>query len=381
MNNEPKKRIEHKKDNSKKLSKSAPLSYSDIIDNIGKLSVDSAKVFDDCVALFISLRELKDLSNDQVRKYFDLANEKLEHLWIPFLTKITVILCQSKHGNDSKFIFYIRTKCKEYLAKYGILESSLTNAEKNLCLLNKSEFVSQFLDDALKSNVEAQKNNQEIVQISYQDLSCLSFICLSLYCRQNQQDNDYYKSQLLIDRAIAEFFSSPELSKIKRKELAGKTLGSILSAKIFSQKKISELTYLYAGTTEKLLAQEERIQALDEIRRDQFSRINNLLEEIKVVKEEKHTLEEEIFTIKMHNDQLVEERNAAENMLGYEKNKFEKQLQSQEAGLAGQISADISLELQALRELVEYLGEDDQRRFRRRLDRIDRYLQEFGGEQ
>ena len=56
-----------------------------------------------------------------------------------------------------------------------------------------------------------------------------------------------------------------------------------------------------------------------------------------------------------------------------------KRINLQSCSLADQLTADIALELQALRELVEYLEPDDQKRFRRRLDRIDGYLQEFGG--
>ena len=76
-----------------------------------------------------------------------------------------------------------------------------------------------------------------------------------------------------------------------------------------------------------------------------------------------------------------DERDAAENMLEYEKNKFSNLLQSQKSGLAQQLSADIALEIEALRGLLEYLDEADQKRIRRRLDRIDGYLEDFGGGQ
>lgn len=66
-------------------------------------------------------------------------------------------------------------------------------------------------------------------------------------------------------------------------------------------------------------------------------------------------------------------------MLEYERNKFERQMQSKEAGIAEQLAGDIELEIQAIRETTEYIDEDNQRRIRRRLQRIDDILQEFGG--
>lgn len=79
------------------------------------------------------------------------------------------------------------------------------------------------------------------------------------------------------------------------------------------------------------------------------------------------------------NAALRTELMAAEDMLEFERNKFEKLLITQEADIAERISTSISLELQAIRDLACYLGEDDRKRFNRRLDRIDRYLSEFGG--
>ncbi len=88
---------------------------------------------------------------------------------------------------------------------------------------------------------------------------------------------------------------------------------------------------------------------------------------------------EEVKALTAKNLELQKELATSENLLEFERNKYENLLRTQEADIAERISSGISLELQAIRDLVCYLEEDDRRRFNRRLARIDRYLSEFGG--
>ena len=68
----------------------------------------------------------------------------------------------------------------------------------------------------------------------------------------------------------------------------------------------------------------------------------------------------------------------AEGMLEFERNKYEKILQAQGSALAKKLKQDISLEVLALRDMTEGLSDLNNRRFTRRLNRIDEYLDEFG---
>lgn len=89
------------------------------------------------------------------------------------------------------------------------------------------------------------------------------------------------------------------------------------------------------------------------------------------------TMREKIAQLEKENARYKQEINDAENMLAYERNKFERQLQEKEAGIAEQLSNAISLEIQALHEIIEYIEEDDRRRIQRRLLRIGDILKEF----
>ena len=66
-------------------------------------------------------------------------------------------------------------------------------------------------------------------------------------------------------------------------------------------------------------------------------------------------------------------------MLEFERNRFQLQMKSKEAGLANLLARKIGLEILAIRETAEYVDDDNRRRLYRRLDRIDDILKNFGG--
>lgn len=137
--------------------------------------------------------------------------------------------------------------------------------------------------------------------------------------------------------------------------------------------------YLYDGTTSTILHQAERIDALQDEAAALRAKNTKLAEELESWKGDNADLIARIEALEKENARYRQERTDAERMLEYERNKFERQMQSKEAGIAEQLAGDIELEIQAIRETTEYIDEDNQRRIRRRLQRIDDILQEFGG--
>lgn len=196
--------------------------------------------------------------------------------------------------------------------------------------------------------------------------------CFSLDCKgQSPQD---HQTQLIIDRAIAEFFS-----KVPAKNLAGKTLGSILTAKAFPAKKISELTFLYEGMADSLHNQSERIDYLEATRIKLLEEQAHLRAELERQKNAHRDLTEQIEQLSQENIQLKQNNISAENMMEFERNKYERQMMLKEQGIARHLSKKLNLELQSIRESIKYIGEDDRLRIARRLDRIDKILQGLGG--
>lgn len=74
--------------------------------------------------------------------------------------------------------------------------------------------------------------------------------------------------------------------------------------------------------------------------------------------------------------ELEAENRHLEGMLDYERNKCEHLLDSQRSCILQEVQQTIGLELEAIRDIINYIPEDDARRIRRRLDRIARYLEE-----
>lgn len=74
---------------------------------------------------------------------------------------------------------------------------------------------------------------------------------------------------------------------------------------------------------------------------------------------------------------LEKQRDDAENMLEYERNKFARIMQSRESGIAEQIADDIELELNAIAETAEFLEDLNKRRILKRVKQIHEILSDY----
>ena len=348
------------------------VSFAELILAAQNIDSEKPKALEEHKCIFDSLRTVNELSNAQIDEYLNVVERNSEKKFLQFLTIATVSIWQSTKKNDSKIASGIQIKCKGYFENFKIMESTLTKAERNLCLQSDSKYVMEFLAEAKKQSEKCER------QIPNLELAILSFICFSLYCKISYGGD--FRIQMLIDRAIAEFFSEPKISGIKPKDLACKSIGNVLSAKVYSARKLSELTYLYAGTSQKISEQAAHIEELDCIRRNQAERISSLSGEISSLNRQIQQLQESEKALESKVQLLSDEKAAAEDMLDYEKNKFEKLIVRQAAGAAARISKSISLDLVGLRDIAKNLEETSQKRVLRRVDRIEQYLQEFKGE-
>lgn len=85
-----------------------------------------------------------------------------------------------------------------------------------------------------------------------------------------------------------------------------------------------------------------------------------------------------IQRLEAENAELRKELQQERNYLEYERNKYKLLFKAQGQGYAKELKNTIELELLSIRDICEYLPENDKRRILRRLDRINQYLEEFG---
>lgn len=86
------------------------------------------------------------------------------------------------------------------------------------------------------------------------------------------------------------------------------------------------------------------------------------------------SLMQEIATLKEANAELAEAKTEVENMLDYERNKFERQMKLKDQGIVRHLAEKLNPELESIRESIQYIEDDDRMRIGRRLDRIDKIL-------
>ena len=84
-----------------------------------------------------------------------------------------------------------------------------------------------------------------------------------------------------------------------------------------------------------------------------------------------------IAELEAENKELRAGIKSAEDMLDYERNKYERLLVQADSDIAEKIRHWIGLELEGIRDVAAHVPENDSRRIIRRLDRIERYLSEI----
>lgn len=368
--NEQNARTEGQKAKSKRKAPihSEPREFTDIFSDICQMDQKNLTSIERHAVLFCELLQTKTLSKEQVDDFLTVAKQHLQENWLPFLTKVSLELEPHKWGNHQILSDRVIVACTHVLDACSIDSQKLEECSEAFLKVKDERHILDFLTMASQIDTE----DSEGSRITRQELACITFICFSLDCRK-QAPRDY-QTQLIIDRTIAEFFS-----KVPAKNLAGKTLGCILTTKAFPAKRISELTFLYEGMTGSLHAQSERINHLDASRVKLLEEQAHLRAELERQKNMHRDLVEQIEKLSQENDQLKQNNISAENMMEFERNKYERQMMLKEQGIARHLSKKLKLELQSIRESIKYIGEDDRLRIARRLDRIDKILQGLGG--
>lgn len=358
--------------NSAKESSLAGLNNAKSLDQKKQRKFDKSKQFNTFTNLFCDLRQVKDLSNEQMHSFFTAIQTELGTSWISFLTKVSLMVDPQKTGNHRKLLAYIIDECEYQFSKYNLDSESINDFLDRFKTPMSGNVIVEFLDYA-----SSQVNDESTARIPQADLICLTFILFTLNCRQ--LGSNAFELQTTIDREIAEYVYRTKNTHSLQKELAGTTLGNILGQRAFYPKQICELVYLHADQSRQVNLQAQQIALLQQERLRLLARNSELLRIVDARDQTTQSLTLQIDSLSAECARLRKERDASDSMLAYEKNRYATQMASKEADIAGQLTEEINLEMQALRDLVDYLAEDDQRRFRRRLDRIEKYLQEFGG--
>ena len=359
-----------KKAASKGEKEKSPRQFDEITADISGADAKTAASIDRYISLLSELLMIKELSADQIQFFFASVNECIDDGWIPFLTKASLNINPNKSGNEKKTVDEIIKCCADALDACGLNISDLEETFKTFRENKDETTITNYLEKV--ESYEPAPDKTELHNITAQELACVTYIYLILQCRSYDSSN--YGMIVKVERAIAEHFGN-----VSMKAQAGKTVGSVLATRAYSPKKIADLTYLYAGTTETIRQQSGRIVELKEQLAYAQSRVAALTNEITTWKANHADLVTRIETLESENDQLRKDRSAAESRLEYETNRYVRQMQTKEEGIAEQLAGDIELEIQAIRETLEYVDEDNQRRIRRRLQRIDDILSDFGG--
>ena len=360
--------------NSKTKKEKVPRTFKEIMDDMAAQEPKSGSLIDRYVSLVLELPSAKDLNAERIPHFFASINEQIEEAWAPFLSKIAINVNPNKTGIERMIVDEILKCCENVMEDCGLPAEALEKASQEFCESKNEEVITKYLHTYSRAEPAApvQEGLPPTRKITDPELACVSYAYLTLAVRASYPSD--YQLLVKLDRAVAEYFGN-----ISLREQAGKTVGNILSSRQYSPKRIGDLTYLYSGTSEQLRQKSARIQELEDTTEQLRARNSALVDELSKWKGSHADSVRRIDELEAECAQLRKEREASENMLEFEKNRFQRQMQSKDAGLAKQLSKKIELEIQAIRETAEYVDEDNQRRLYRRLGRIDDILKNFGG--
>lgn len=357
-----------------KKKNKTPRTFEEICAAISAPGAKNTNAIDRFVSLVLELRSVKSLTPDQVRFFFSSVNDEIKDAWSPFLAKTATHINPAKPGNNLLIAKEIIKCTHEILKSCGLSIEDMKRACMAFCESKDASCITDYLKQADKATPPKSADNAtlKMPKITPQDLACVSFICFNYSFRE--YDSTSLAPLVTIDRAIAEYFSNLSL-----KDHAGKTLANVLGSKVFSPKKIAEFVYLYDGATKIIQSQDTRIKSLKHELSYMHEKNTALNDEIASRKEENANLVSRTKALETEIARCRQERTDAECRLEYERNWFDRQMEMKEVGIAEQLAGKIELEIQAIRDTIECIDEDNQRRIRRRLQRIDNILHKHGG--
>lgn len=358
---------------------------------IKKITIEDITTFDDFSKWVESIQwESKEyLYNKGNQEYvYKLLSNSLEKLKLEkdcIYEVLKYIVSQSTV--ETKYIVYF------LLSMASMYKSSLTL--RKFLIDYTYEFLDNFTVDKLKeSNISTFENEMYyIIQnidlmllvkdngISQHDSCLMNYAIIKNFINSiNRTYKD--KTTILLERNLVEYYckKNNESSDYKYdKYLLSDLMGQSIKDDTFSKNLVKYL-YLYDGLSEKIKELKEININLINDKNDLVNRIDHL--KIKNADLETIIIEKDkiIQAIKYELSQEKQDKNAAENRLGFEKNKYEQGYNTLKSSLLDSLKSSLELEIEGIEDIIEFIPEEKKNKILKRLKRINKIIDEKLGE-
>jgi len=371
---------------SKKKVKKTP-KITDIEKNILEICNSNKSDSQKISSLILELLEISNVSskdenektinfNSETVRLFDLAYRLIEPYNHKFLLKLLLKLIPKLNSNNPKkgtlvyrIIFdKINQESIKKLIYFGVTIESQQEI-KNLCLKEDS-----FLEiRALLFKLIQENEKQDLISFK-EEIGVWIFLFVITSNFNYKRD----KILLSFERALAEALANFNKKSILPKMILKEFPDNLLAKKQHIQFRKS--TYLWLGISEEIKQLSLKNQDLSKyctIISEDLSllknKVNDLVKEIKF-------RDESILEKNVHIENLTKELVISDNILKFEKNKYEQQYLSLKKGLQSKITKLLNLEILGIEDILYNLPDKEKQMLKRRIDNIHQIINRIGEE-
>jgi len=339
-------------------------SFDEAITRINDMS-SSNSMFNKTFEIFIDLINFKLLDADKIIIFFDLVRTKFDENWILFLLKTYRNLGKLSSKLHSQTYMYIHQYCKQILVD---LEINTKHADEDFIREISIEEMEEFFKNVEKSIREKRLgykfNNHKVAMLCYLWI---------MICNNVHYSTNYSDKLIPIERAFIEFFSKFSDDKNRIETYCCKRIVDALEKSDFDSN-IKNYGYLYYDTTHQINVLNKNISSYKTANFELKNRIEQKENQIRDQQHKIVTLETQITIQNELINKTQTEKNKVEDMFDFEINKIEKQFETLKKGLFTDFRKSINLELEGIRDIIDFVNASDKSKIERRLNRIEDFL-------
>ena len=262
----------------------------------------------------------------------------------------------------------IKNYCKGVFQTHNMDTQCVDSIGKEVCVSSAPEqTISDFID-----NVQHALSKSDYDSV---DKIAFSYIWLVMSCKE-YRSYEPWKLILSIEKVFVKRFRTEKASDIK--DCVLKSIPKAIANKTY-EKQFLNVSYLYLDYEtqinelhEQKLALENTVQLLLENKTENLDTISTLNGHVK-------ELESQLSAAKEQCEKLSKELVLSENMLQFEKNRYEQQFVSKEKNLMSEVESIIGLEIEGIESVAAHLPEKEQARIMRYVRRIRDRITALGG--
>lgn len=263
----------------------------------------------------------------------------------------------------------IRNYCKNVLEGFGFDTTNINTIGKELCSSdNPDKLIIDFITATIKAINKTEFTKEDALAISY--------IWLVMSCKE-YRIFEYWKAIIAIERVFVLHFRSEKDKDIK--DCVSKSIPKAIANKMY-EKQFLNISYLYTDYESKINELSEKKNSLKETVHNLISENKAQSETIASLSSKVAELESEIEKLQVECTTTKEELVLKDNMVKFEKNKFEQQFIGKEKNLMAEVENVIGLEIEGIEGIANRLPDKERERILRYIRRIKERITELGGQ-